>query len=722
MKHFTILLILLLLPICAFGQDSLNVSTLGYLFESFRDPIGVDSWGDEVVIASASAGLIQVRNVDGELEVVGYVSHDPIEGFASNKDGRVATFHGTTVTVFEWVELEPGVHQLQFLLEFESIPEDYLIAMSYAGSLVSITSYWSYGTYSMRHFEIFHIRENGEVEIFREIEDPNSSSYIASSFNQNVLIVQERDYVVLYEAENDSIRHINSLRIRYTRVTHYQNDHVYLFMENSIRWFDLSDRNNPVEQEVIVINRDVDYGGFLVDDTLKVVLSEGDVKWLASYIFTPEPVLVSEIEFEETPDFVSVTGRNVYGFSALQDQNCELSYFEVDAGNQRYQAADELFFDDAVFSIAFTDEYGYAARGENGISIVTPHPDELPEIRGYYEIPASNLLVADSLLLATHGNTLSIYSLSDPLLPELRSSLNIPENTSPALWGDNKVLLDDRFIDFTETENPVISDPIDLEYQHIAGKYPYIYVFWWLWLRTYDCSDFENPELVDEIELYFDFDRPTVRDMKIRPPYLIISGWFDQIHDTFYYSDIIDLHRARNPEVIDGGRQLSAFDAYQQSTFQGYADSLIIVDRSVGDGELVGRYPLAVQPKGLKYFPVTDQLFVIQNNGLQVLDVGEAVGVEEHSIDSKALPHEISLSVSPNPFNNNARIKFNLPARAPAELKLFDLLGREVWSNTITHSLQGEILLSGGDLAAGLYFLRLEQGEYLKTVKTILLK
>jgi len=78
----------------------------------------------------------------------------------------------------------------------------------------------------------------------------------------------------------------------------------------------------------------------------------------------------------------------------------------------------------------------------------------------------------------------------------------------------------------------------------------------------------------------------------------------------------------------------------------------------------------------------------------------------------------------PNPFNPITVIKFDLPKESFVKLKIFDVLGREV------KTLVNEVKLSGSytidfnasDLSSGVYFYRLETGNFIEVKKMLLIK
>ncbi|MEO8168131.1 MAG: right-handed parallel beta-helix repeat-containing protein [bacterium] len=78
----------------------------------------------------------------------------------------------------------------------------------------------------------------------------------------------------------------------------------------------------------------------------------------------------------------------------------------------------------------------------------------------------------------------------------------------------------------------------------------------------------------------------------------------------------------------------------------------------------------------------------------------------------------------PNPFNPSTTIRFDLTRPEFAELKVFDLLGRELRtlvSSTLTAGIHS-VVFEANDLASGVYFYRLSTGEFVSTKKFLFQK
>jgi hypothetical protein len=89
------------------------------------------------------------------------------------------------------------------------------------------------------------------------------------------------------------------------------------------------------------------------------------------------------------------------------------------------------------------------------------------------------------------------------------------------------------------------------------------------------------------------------------------------------------------------------------------------------------------------------------------------------------LPEEYSLGQNyPNPFNPNTTIKFTIPENSFVSLKVYNVLGKEVATLVSEEMNIGtyEVNFSASDLSSGVYFYKLETGNFAKTNKMILMK
>jgi hypothetical protein len=98
--------------------------------------------------------------------------------------------------------------------------------------------------------------------------------------------------------------------------------------------------------------------------------------------------------------------------------------------------------------------------------------------------------------------------------------------------------------------------------------------------------------------------------------------------------------------------------------------------------------------------------------------------------DPSVLPEEFALAQNfPNPFNPTTQIRFALPLTAMVDLKIYDILGREVKTlvrgelnpGTYTYEWDGRNNY-GNSVSSGMYIYRITAGKFIETKKMMMLK
>jgi hypothetical protein len=98
------------------------------------------------------------------------------------------------------------------------------------------------------------------------------------------------------------------------------------------------------------------------------------------------------------------------------------------------------------------------------------------------------------------------------------------------------------------------------------------------------------------------------------------------------------------------------------------------------------------------------------------------VGVEEQSVK---IPQQFNLGQNhPNPFNPSTTIRYELPKSSEVRLSVYDILGREVsvLVNERRDAGVHEVKFDGSNLASGVYFYRLQTGDYVASKRMLVLK
>ena len=155
----------------------------------------------------------------------------------------------------------------------------------------------------------------------------------------------------------------------------------------------------------------------------------------------------------------------------------------------------------------------------------------------------------------------------------------------------------------------------------------------------------------------------------------------------------------------------SNYTGISDTTFQVLASTLdpLLNGLNLERGELVW----TVTASDGEYSTVSD-------NGSLIL-VRQLVSISEELL----LPIEFELSNNyPNPFNPVTSIRYSLPKSEKVSLIVYNLNGKEV-ARLVNENQQAgnhSIKWDASDVASGIYFYRLQAGDFVQTRKMVLLK
>jgi len=116
-----------------------------------------------------------------------------------------------------------------------------------------------------------------------------------------------------------------------------------------------------------------------------------------------------------------------------------------------------------------------------------------------------------------------------------------------------------------------------------------------------------------------------------------------------------------------------------------------------------------------------------ENNDYEVFigALGEGCTQTDISHNGEPIPYEFSLRQNyPNPFNPRTEISFSLPRMSFVNLSVYNLLGQKVETliNKEMEAGQYSVTWDGSNVGSGIYFYRLESGDFIETKKMLLLK
>ncbi len=174
------------------------------------------------------------------------------------------------------------------------------------------------------------------------------------------------------------------------------------------------------------------------------------------------------------------------------------------------------------------------------------------------------------------------------------------------------------------------------------------------------------------------------------------------------------------PLILDSGLHTIDVRFYEDRTYEGIELWWFKAGNDTSDIPYYGDNFGGVHPT---YNPQTNWQIVPKSVLYTSLDSVTAIDMNEQP---GAIPGEITLSQNyPNPFNSSTMINYQLPKSSFVILTVYNVLGQAVTQLVSENKPAGNhwILFDAKDLASGVYFYKLQVGQYsIKVRKMILLQ
>jgi len=124
------------------------------------------------------------------------------------------------------------------------------------------------------------------------------------------------------------------------------------------------------------------------------------------------------------------------------------------------------------------------------------------------------------------------------------------------------------------------------------------------------------------------------------------------------------------------------------------------------------------------YFEDNDDDWFMNHPRLTIYYLDESESAITYDEGAGATRPTVLLQNYPNPFNISTTVHFNLPEASFVKLKIYDILGREIETLSNGHYPLGEyeVKWNTKGLTSGIYFYRLDAGDFVETKKLILQK
>jgi flagellar hook assembly protein FlgD len=171
------------------------------------------------------------------------------------------------------------------------------------------------------------------------------------------------------------------------------------------------------------------------------------------------------------------------------------------------------------------------------------------------------------------------------------------------------------------------------------------------------------------------------------------------------------------------GNEIS-YDTAKESQY--IAENKLFTSANITWGSSTGEF---------KYPYLTNTMFVMYTATAKLPDANRQIrfftakpiinDIEVNENYYEQIPQDYSLSQNyPNPFNPTTNIRFSLTKMSFTTLKIYDILGREVATlvNKELSAGRHTYEFDGSRLSSGIYFYRLQTGEFTQTRKMLLIK
>ena len=485
------------------------------------------------------------------------------------------------------------------------------------------------------------------------------------------------------------------------------------------------------------------YGGFVIVDISNL----------------SEPFVLTQLEDITHPRVLGKVDNHVFmdfGFDTLQ-------VFDVSAPTSPVQVGFHEIGRSAM-DFDISDDYLFIAGNDLPILDVL----DVENIRqvSEYEVPSATssvFKVGDFLYTAETGFGLHVHDITDPAYPDQVSQLELPEYFYAYHLSENYLYSlsgnELGIIDISDPSSPgeIFFHTFERDFVDVFVNEPYIYLTSFGWgvsvyqrisqdslefIRDFNCYEYAFDVEIENNIGYFSqcfalyiYDLTNPEDSVLLSSILPVSGAGQlYFHDNFIYTQledggcnisisIIDVRDSSNPAEIG----LLYFPSHitdvhfddNLAYFSVYRNELYVYDVSDPyNPVLVTSYNTPGYIRDA--FSHGNYVFVADNTSLVILRYA-LTGAGQ----STEVPINFSLSANyPNPFNAMTIIRYTLPSTSDVTISIYDILGGRV--ETL---IQGEqpagyhqVVWDASDHSSGIYFYRIQAGNYTEAKKMLLLK
>jgi len=377
-----------------------------------------------------------------------------------------------------------------------------------------------------------------------------------------------------------------------------------------------------------------------------------------------------------------------------------------------------------INNVHISEPYAYVATGwPHGLHILDISSPERPAIVGSFEpemgLECAN--VAGNYAYGIEGVTLfKVIDITDPENPVETGECHVWQVGQKITIHDGYAFVIDRNFDIVDISNPqqptfitTVLTPGNVKSVSVSGNYLYA-ADSDSGLFVYDFTDPYNPERIAKFwisQTSFLEGVFTVGDIA----YLAYSGEgfvILNISNPYHLTAMAFYPQTFSPRDV----YVSGDLAYLLDV----RDGLVVYD--VSDpyrAHIIAQCELPGSPSNV--FASGEYAYIAAHDLMLTLRL-TPTGIEDTGSE---LPQDFVLSQNyPNPFNSSTAIRYELPGQSRVNISIYDLLGRKI--QTVQDGLQPagshEVLFDAGELSSGIYFYKLQAGNYTNTKKMLYIK
>ncbi|MCB1061160.1 MAG: hypothetical protein KDB65_13130 [Calditrichaeota bacterium] len=538
----------LLCPLVSFGQDSLNVTSVGTFWNFWDEDPYLEDGGD-IAVSGTLAFLCTYRS---GLRVIDFSDPaNPIEVsfYQQSAYPYSYVYEVETSGNFAYLATSRGIRVLDFsdpanLVE-ANVPEVAPACEKLAivgNHLLSARNQllWSYD-----------ISDPHDIQFVESIIAPNVVRYLAADSNYFYVLTssQFQVYEIGDSGHAEVIGYTNMWTDGPMTVT---GEHAYVKYGDGFKAVDLEDPAHPVAGPVMLAGtyyRQFSARGNLLAGVnafsgrlYLVDISDPDsIFQISSYYFPNYYHWPLDVELTDTAAYVKTWQGGLQMLDIRTPDSVE--FIGGYNGNG------------VCNSLAMYGNQLLAANGRFGLHVVDMsdphHPNELDTL--LISDDCIGVAVQDEAAYAVYkGYGMVVLGLNEGAPPQVLGELRFNGTVESIEASENIVLLRDRermtIVDVSTPSAPAILDTfyLDSTYTYFTGTdlhQAILYSISWRGLETWDMSVPTQPELLGRVQI----ENPTALTVANGNAY-VVRGYYNQVDSTLY---IIDVEDSRNPSVIN---------------------------------------------------------------------------------------------------------------------------------------------------------------------------